>query len=430
MTETSKDTAPLTVSQQEFAEYEEQFPDTGINALFGLVEFAYACDDETLTKSIRCLTEHEQGLRLRIHKNGAGDYEQYDTPDEFEAPRVLRFSNEDALRQYLSAAVEEPLPWLDVPLCRFTILRSENRLWLLISAHHIAADGYMLSLTASRIEEGCEAMTQNRPLPFARHEVLLYARREMELLVSPRRVRDLAWWREQYQNWDGLCRLTPGRDWNGDPSGGRIERAAEPVLWDNVKTFCSRHEISCAVAFEAAWVLLLWRLNPGKSQVDICLNLHNRNTVEERETIGAFAVGRMLCVRPDTMDDYPGLCRKTLEAEISAARHFTVECCDLLPMLQELAPGTDRLYDLECSYLPPIGQGGKIRKFWLSNSIPETTAEFTLSCLNADELPHLILDYRTSLLSSAQAEELLDSMLGLLEQGIADSSRRIGELRL
>ena len=230
MADAKEDKAPLIASQKEFVAYEAQFPNTRINALYGLIEFLDVYDDAALIESIRCLTENEQGLRLKIRRINTNEYEQYDSFDTFNFPQTLRFSNITDLQRFLEAEAEKPLPYLDVPLCIFTILRAENRLFLLIAAHHIVSDGYMLSLTASRVREGCEAIRQNQPLPFINHQVLSYARQEMELFGSSRRTRDLSWWRDQYLNWNGLCRLTPDREWNGDPAGGRIKRSVELVL--------------------------------------------------------------------------------------------------------------------------------------------------------------------------------------------------------
>ncbi|HLX08808.1 MAG TPA: condensation domain-containing protein, partial [Thermoanaerobaculia bacterium] len=216
---------------------------------------------------------------------------------------------------------------------------------LLLTLHHIAADGWSLGVLVRELGELYAASREGRPPRLAPLALQYkdYARWQRERWRGERLQRGLEHWRRQLAGAppsplrDGLDRTAGNRD--GAGTGGHDQQGAEhrfvvgPELTRRLQELARREGVTLFMAMLAAFVIVLRRHGAGEDLV-VGTDAANRDRVELEELIGFFV--NQLVLRLDAGGDPSAreLLRRVRETALTAYAHQETPFEQIVGMLQ------------------------------------------------------------------------------------------------
>ncbi|MCC4598379.1 amino acid adenylation domain-containing protein, partial [Xanthomonas campestris pv. phormiicola] len=178
------------------------------------------------------------------------------------------------------------------PLIRGRLLRlAEHEHRLLITMHHIVADGWSISVLLQELGALYAAFAQGQPDPLPPLSIQYpdYALWQRRWLDGPLLQRQLAFWREHLQGAPALLELPTDRPRPAlqDYTGGTVDLALDADLTAALRRLSQRHGTTVFMTVLAAWGTLLARLS-GQDEVVIGMPTANRTRSELEPLIGLF----------------------------------------------------------------------------------------------------------------------------------------------
>nr|UXB94800.1 non ribosomal peptide synthetase [Pseudomonas syringae] len=214
----------------------------------------------------------------------------------------LRGHDEYALQRVVREEAAQPFNLLeDLPIRGRLVCLADDRHVLLLTLHHIVADGWSLGVFTRELTALYQAFNQglDDPLPPLALQYADYAIWQREWLDSERLSHQSDYWHQALSGAPVLLTLPTdrARPVRQDYSGASVPVRLDPRLADDLKTFCQQHAVTPFMLFMGAWSVLLARLS-GQAEVVIGMPVANRRRSEVEALIGLFV--NTLAVRIDT----------------------------------------------------------------------------------------------------------------------------------
>jgi amino acid adenylation domain-containing protein/FkbH-like protein/thioester reductase-like protein len=209
-------------------------------------------------------------------------------------------------RRCAQEALAVPFDLSTGPLIRGTLLQlSDHEYVLLMTMHHIVADGWSLGVLLRDLSSAYQAFQQDAPDPLAPLPIQYadYARWQREAAAQTQQDDQLAYWIEHLRGAPELLELPtdrprpPVQSYRG--ANARVALGAE--LTSDLRAFCRERNLTMAMVLYAAWAVVLARLS-GQEDLVIGMPVANRRRTEVEGLIGLFV--NTLAVRV-TLDDDP-----------------------------------------------------------------------------------------------------------------------------
>jgi amino acid adenylation domain-containing protein/FkbM family methyltransferase len=343
----------------------------------------------------------------------------------------------DAGRRLAAEAARQPFDLARGPLVRAALLRSgpEDHL-LVLSLHHIVADGWSLGVFTRELGLLYEALRAGRPSP---------------LLELPLHYADYALWQRRWLAGDGAAAAL--RFWTAALAGLPVldlptdrPRPPEPSFRGSVCRLLippdltgrlvglSRGEgATLFMVLLAGFTALLTRLTGGED-LPIGAPVANRTRPEVEGLVGLFV--NTLVLRAETSGDpaFAGLLRRVRETCLAAYAHQDLPFERLVEALQperhlDRTPLFQVALALQNTPFETVELPGLS---WRPLSLETGTARFDLTLFLAETAGGLTasLELRSDLFDPTTAGRLLSGFATLLTAAVADPARRIGELPL
>ena len=328
----------------------------------------------------------------------------------------------------------------DLPL-RCLLVDSGGEHALLFTLHHIATDGWSMSLLVGEVSELYRAFAAGRrsplrPLPVQYGDFAAWQRRTLDAEAVERQ---LAYWRERLAGAPDLLELPTDRPRPARPSfrGAARELTLPGEVADGVRGLARGTEATLFMTLLAVLQIVLGRLS-GQADVVVGTAVANRRRPELEGLIGFFV--NTLALRGDLSEDLPfrDFLARVVASTLEAYDHQDVPFEKVVeavrpdrrskesPLFQVLltvqnAPlGTARALGdpdggaLELVPLPVEGASAKVDLTW-------TLSEHGGALSGT-------LRYRADLFDDTTAERWVRSFRTLLAAAVADPDRRIAEL--
>ncbi|WP_313645936.1 non-ribosomal peptide synthetase [Pseudomonas sp.] len=226
--------------------------------------------------------------------------------------------SEAALAQLIATQAAAPFALdRELPLRACLLQRGDEHHVLLLTLHHLVADGWSLGVLVHELgtlyRAFCQA--QDDPLPALPVQYLDYALWQRRWLGAETLQAQADYWRMQLDGAPTLLSLPwdHPRPERQDYTGDSVALRLDPRLGTALKALCQAQGVTPYMLFMAAWAVLLARL-AGQDEVVIGSPLANRRQAEVDGLIGMFV--NSVAVRVDTRD---APCVATLLARVKQA---------------------------------------------------------------------------------------------------------------
>ena len=345
---------------------------------------------------------------------------------------------EDALESALLVDGLEPFDLAQAPLLRAHLYRlGEDEHALLLTVHHIVADGWSLGIVLRELAELYRARVTGET-PDLEEPALQYgdfAVWQRDWLRGERLAEEVEYWRRRLEGASTIVDLAPDRPRPSVQSdrGDHVGTIFPLPLLERLRSVSRSEGATLFMTLLAAFDVLLARYS-GQDDIVVGTPIANRTRVELESIVGFFVntivlrastegnptfrelIGR---VRELTLDAYThqDLPFEKLVAELNPDRALSHSpLFQVMFALQTPAGGSVELPGLA---VEPIDFERGTSKFDLGVFARETASGLRLSC-----------EYSTDLFKRSRIERLLGHFRSILEALAEDPDRRIGEVEL
>ncbi|WP_449434133.1 amino acid adenylation domain-containing protein [Pseudomonas putida] len=241
------------------------------------------------------------------------------------------------LDELCSAEAGAPFDLANGPLMRVRLLRkAADEHLLLITLHHIVADGWSLGILIDELVGLYDAAVASQPpalapLAIQYRDFALWQRCWLE---AGEQERQLQYWLEHLGDEHPLLQLPTDRPRPAAPShrGERLELTIEASLAQGLQALARRHNVTLFVVLLGAFKALLYRYC-GQDRLRVGVPIANRNRSEVEGLIGCFINTQVLQTDIDPLMDTASLLRQVKACATQAQAHQDVPFDKLVEVL-------------------------------------------------------------------------------------------------
>ncbi|HLX07815.1 MAG TPA: amino acid adenylation domain-containing protein, partial [Thermoanaerobaculia bacterium] len=342
-----------------------------------------------------------------------------------------------AARVQTRRLMSRPFDLATGPLLRAALLRlGGEETVLLLSLHHIVADGWSVGIFLRELEALYAAFAAGRPsplpaLPMQYHD---YARWQRGWLTGEVVGRHLAYWRQALAGAPAQLPLPTDRARPLTPShrGGRLSRLLPPPIVEGLRRRARASGATLFMTLLGGWYVLLYRLT-GKRDLVVGTPIANRERLEIEGLIGCFINPLALRATLSGSLTWSALAEQVRQVSLAAYAHQDLP---FEKLIETLAPQRDLavtpLFQVAL-VLQNTGSGAGVEAGERVSLAPGLTmeravldlqgAKFDLT-LDAVEMPQgleLALEFSRDLFDPATARRLLGHYVTLLTALGADA---------
>jgi amino acid adenylation domain-containing protein len=301
-------------------------------------------DTEALWRSLSELVRRHEALRTTFEAHGGEPVQIIHEAVELE-PNVTDLSSlpeHERERRAEELAREEAIRPFDLcggPLFRALLLRlSPSRHALLLTLHHIATDGWSLTLLTRELSALYGARLRGEAPPLEDPPVAYsdYARWQRRVLDDPALERQLSYWRERLTGASTELELPADRPRPPLPSsrGSALRWRLDAEVWQRLRSLCRSESVTPFMALLSAYAVLLGRYS-GSNDLLIGAPVAGRPRPELEQVVGFFANTLVLRARLAGDPTFRELLGRVRETCIGAYAHQDVP---FERIVEELAP--------------------------------------------------------------------------------------------
>jgi amino acid adenylation domain-containing protein len=441
-------TGPLPVSfaQQRLWFLDQMQPGSAHYNVALPLRIAGPLDTAALTRALDGLTQRHESLRLRIRNEDGNPRAEImegvasavrfadvsELPPELREPEAVRLAG---------ARGHEPFDLARGPMVRYLVVRiAPDEHMLLIVMHHIASDGWSLSVAAREICALYDAEVAGRPspLPPLAVQYVDYAAWQREQMNSGLLVRQLTYWQRELAGAPAVLELPTDRPRPAGQSfrGGSCVRRMSPELLDGVRALGRAHDATLYMTLLGAWQVLLSRYS-GQEDVVVGSPMANRDRPELEALIGCFVNNVVLRGR---LEGNPTFAEYLTQVKSTVIRAFDHRDLPFDRLVEGLRPERSTshspifqtlltLHSFPIERMRPAGLDVDVVE--LGDAAP-ASARFDVT-LEMDEHEgglRMRYEYATDLFDAATIDRMHASYLTLLANVVADAGQRVRDVPL
>ncbi|ROM93494.1 non-ribosomal peptide synthetase [Pseudomonas brassicacearum] len=305
-------------------------PQSSAYTIPGALRLRGELDEGALRASFQQLIERHESLRTRFFERDGQALQQVDPACEFNLQRIdisdLALAEREACA--LQIREDEARTRFDLekgPLLRVTLVRLDDEdHQLLVTMHHIIADGWSLNVLIDEFSRlyaaGVQSQTlQLAPLPLQYAD---YGSWQRQWLVQGEGERQLAYWKAQLGDEHPPLSLATDhpRSAQRRHSAARHSLRLGASLSEAIRQTAQAHESTTFMLLLAAFQCLLHRYS-GQRDIRIGVPNANRPRLETQGLIGFFINTQVLRAEVDSRLPFVQVLAQTREAALGAQAH-------------------------------------------------------------------------------------------------------------
>ncbi|MBA6117883.1 MULTISPECIES: non-ribosomal peptide synthetase [Pseudomonas] len=351
-------------------------------------------------------------------------------------------------REEVAREAGQPLDLQRGPLLRVALLSlGTDEQVLLLTMHHIIADGWSMNILIEEFMRCLDARTagaepQLPPLAVQYRDYALWQRSWLE---AGEQARQLDYWRGKLGEEHLPLELPTDRPRPAQPShaGARLEFAVDAGLRADLKALAQRQGVTLFVVLLAAFKSLLYRYS-GQGDIRVGGLIANRNRGEVEGLIGFFVNTQVLRSQLDGRQTFEQLLQALRVTALEAQAHQELPFDALVEALQpHRSQSHNALFQVMYNHQPLVtdiqgkrlGCGLQLAHLEARQSVAGARSHAAASDLmleTREEGERLLaaFTYATDLFDAATVERMADHWRNLLHSVVVEPQRRIGELQL
>jgi amino acid adenylation domain-containing protein len=436
-------TFPLSSGQERLWFLQQLDPDSPAYNIPAAVRFIGSLDAMMLRRSLQEITRRHEALRTTFISVDGQPVQVVQQSVSLPLPVVdLRgmppAERDIELQTRAVAEAQRPFDLSQGPLLRTTLLRlGDAEHVLLLTLHHIIADGWSMGVFAREVAVLYEAFATDRPSPLPRLPIQYvdYAVWQRDWLQGAVLETQLAYWMQQLSGNLPVLQLHTDRPRPPVLSyrGARQTRVLSKHLAAALKALGQGEGATLFMTLLAAFQALLARYT-GQEDILVGTPVANRQRPEIDGLIGFFV--NTLVLRTDLSGDprFRELLRRVREVALGAYAHQDLPFEQLVQAIQPArdvsrTPLFQVLFVLQNAPMPALSLSGLTVELL---EPPSGVAKFdlTLEVTERDEGLAITVEYSTDLFEAATVTRLLEHYRTVLEGIVANPERRLSELPL
>ncbi len=434
---------PLSFAQQRLWFLDRLEPDSPIYNIPAAVRLRGRLNVAALQRSLTEMVRRHESLRTTFSTVEGRATQVIGRPFSVHLPAVdlQSYPPVEREREALRLAEEEVRRPFDLergPLLRAKLLRlgSDDHI-LVLSTHHIVADGWSMGIFIREMAALYDAFTKGRPspLPALPIQYVDFAAWQREWLEGEEMERQLSYWRRQLGDSPPVLELPTDRPRQPVQTfrGARRSFRLPSGLAKGLDHLGREHGATLFMTLLAAFQTLLSRYS---GQQDICVGtpIANRNRAETESIIGFFV--NTLVLRGDLAGNpsFRELLDRTRKVALEAYAHQDIPFEKLVDALQ---PARD-LSHSPLFQVMFVHQQSEIQSLEIPGltlqplEVDTGTAKFDLTLTTVEEDSGLRgeFEYNADLFEPATIDRMIGHFQRLLQEIVEDPDRRIGALPL
>ncbi|MFZ6659098.1 amino acid adenylation domain-containing protein [Undibacterium sp. TJN19] len=304
-------------------------------------------DLSLLERSLNCLIERHESLRTCFVKID-DEARQLVKPYEKRFFPVELVADEIALKQ---AALEERMHCFDLggeSLLRIRLLRSshagEHEHLLLVTIHHIVADGWSLGIFFQEMVALYRAFQADTPQPLAELplQYIDFAAWQKTWLENGVQEKQLHYWRKQLADLPAVLDLPTNRPRPSEQKyrGAGVDFTFSAELLSSLKQLCREQGITLFMTLLSAYAALLQRYT-GQDDIAVGTPIANRMQRDFEKVIGLFANTLVMRVDLSGEPSFIELLKRTRQMALDAYAHQDIP---FERLVEELNPARSLSY--------------------------------------------------------------------------------------
>jgi non-ribosomal peptide synthetase component F/GNAT superfamily N-acetyltransferase len=427
---------PLSFSQQRLWFLDQLDPGNSAYNVYRAVRLEGELDRNALSRSFEELVARHETLRTTFRVVDGVPLQVVSPPGPVALPvidlrglppaereaRVLRLANEEAHRPFRLSGGD--------PLLRTTLLQLGPREHvLLLTTHHVAADGWSVGILFSDLASFYEALSAGRPpqLPPLPVRYTDYAAWQRHWLEGPALAGQLTYWKRQLDGAPPFLELPtdrprPTAQALANFRGARHYLLMPTSLQEGLTALSRRENVTLFMTLLAATKVLLCRYS-GQEDVVVGSPIAGRTRPEVEGLIGCFSNTLVLRTSLAGAATFRDLVRRVRETALGAFAHADVPFEKLVEELRpRRVPNRMVLFQVNFRLLtappPPLKLAGlDLRFLELDNRMAKFDLAFEL-CTRPDGLGGY-LEYFTDLFEPATIARIGKDLEELLREVVA-----------
>ncbi|MBI4747841.1 MAG: amino acid adenylation domain-containing protein [Acidobacteria bacterium] len=337
---------PLSFAQQRLWFLDQLEPDSPMYNMPGVLRLSGPLDVEALAQSLNEIISRHEALRTTFAQVD-GQPVQVIAPVGDQQLSITDLSSlsvpdqESEVQTLASQEAHQPFSLTAGPLIRFSVLRlAPDQHILLVTIHHIAADGWSLSVFLTELHTLYQAFLHHQPSPLPSLTIQYsdFAVWQRGWLTDERLRPQLDYWKQQLAGLESL-NLPTDRPRPAIQSfrGARVKTLYSRELVDQLTQLSRQHHATLFMVLLAGFQTLLHRLS-GQSDIAVGTPIAGRNQLETENLIGLFV--NTLVLRAD-LSHNPTFLDLLAQVRQTTVDAFTHQDVPFEKLVEELHPERD-----------------------------------------------------------------------------------------
>ncbi|WP_372340003.1 amino acid adenylation domain-containing protein [Pseudomonas sp. Leaf58] len=404
------------------------------------LRFRGALDLAAVQRSFETLIQRHEALRTTIGEED-GQLMQVIHPSlPFQLARqALGAVDEQALQAQVAWEVQQPFDLVHGPLLRVKLLELvQDEHVLVLTLHHIVADGWSMPLLIDEWVRLYEGYSQGREVVLAELPIQYadYAIWQRAWMDAGERERQLAYWTAQLGDDHPVLELSTDRPRPALQSyrGERVNVELGEALSQSLKQLAQRQAATPFMLLLASFQVLLHRYS-GQAEVRVGVPIANRNRVETERLIGFFVNTQVMRAEFDTQLTFTELLAQVRQRALDAQVHQDLPFEQLVDALQpERSLSHSPLFQVMYNH-QTRGKGERrslpgLEVESLQWNVHAAQFDLTLDSFEHEQGISATLTFATDLFDASTIQQMARHWLNLLHGIVANPGQRVAELPL
>lgn len=403
-------------------------------------------DRAALQQAFDRLVARHESLRTRLRTQGEHLYQEVVAAQavaivEHDLTALAVAQREARVAALAEAEAQAPFNLLQGPLLRVTLLQlATDEHVLLLTLHHIVADGWSLNVLIDEFvrlyDAACQRSEATLPaLPIQYRDYALWQRSWLE---AGEQERQLNYWRDKLGDDHAVLELPFDHPRVGAPShrGARRELQVDPALAGRLRALASAQGVTLFMVLLASFKLLLQRYS-GQRAIRVGVPVANRHRTEVEGLIGCFINTQVLHTDIDPLMSVSQLLGRVKDTALGAQAHQDLPFERLVEALElDRSSAQSPLFQVLFNHQAAIADAGQVR---LGNgltlekvALDKHSARFDLALDTYESAGrlHAVFTYALDVFEEATIIGFGEDWLRLLDGLSQPSATPVGELPL